>query len=106
MTGSFNVIRSSNQNLEALATVFDTHHPGTFFQPRITTYRRTRTSRNLRPHQVLMYPGYAFVDPGISEELKVMGKRWSFHYLKTPITNQIMTIPSQQLEYAMEVQSC
>lgn len=100
----YNVIRSSKTNLEALDLFLNTQRPGSLYRPKMTVMRRTRTSRRLQPHSVQMYPGYAFVHPSMRHELELVSQRWTHHYLRSPTTNKPLTVPEDQLHYALEIE--
>lgn len=102
----YHVIRSSNENLEKLDQLINEELPGTFIRPFMTTHRRSRDKSQRRPVpvRVLMYPGYAFIEPRSNLLLESYRTRITHHYLRNPQTNFPLEVPDEQLQYALTVQ--
>lgn len=100
----YHVIRSSNDNLEVLDELVNTELPGTFVRPYMMTNRRSRKDRRSHQVKVLMYPGYAFIDPISHIILENHRSRYTHHYLRNPQTGAPLQVPDEQLMYALTLQ--
>ena len=100
----YHVIRSSGSNLDALDLFLNAHEPRSMVQPRLTQYRRTGRKRRPQPHQVLMYPGYAFVTPEALPLLREVGERWTHHFLRSATTGLELSVPKYQVDYALTLE--
>lgn len=100
----YHVIRSSNTNLTALETAINTILPNHVIRPRMTTYTRAGRKRRPKPVRLLMYPGYAFINPDALHHLAQLAERWTHHFLRSPANGMPVRVPVEQVDYARELE--